>query len=111
MLSKKCTLLCNLRAWMKHNRWPPLATTLRYVYEANITGLSTALEVQRAVPSVKVTIFSDLVSPHTTADGAAGIFGLYLMGSTPVCDQVRRLGPPDHLTTTCRPPVTTPAWL
>ena len=79
--------------------------------QANITGLSTALEVQRTVPSVKVTIFSDLVSPHTTADGAAGIFGLYLMGSTPVCDQVRGLGPPDHLTTTCSPPVTTPAWL
>ena len=40
------------------------------------------------VSHVKVTIFSDLVSPHTTADGAAGIFGLYLMGSTPVVDQV-----------------------
>ena len=42
----------------------------------------------RLVPQVNVTIFSELVSPNTTADGAAGIFGLYLMGSTPVCDQV-----------------------
>ena len=60
---------------------------------------STALQVQRLVPHVKVTIFSDLVSPDTTADGAAGIFGLYLMGSTPVCDQVRTVviqGPPDQ---------------
>ena len=28
------------------------------------------------------------VSPDTTADGAAGIFGLYLMGATPTEDQV-----------------------
>ena len=28
------------------------------------------------------------VTPDTTADGAAGIFGLYLMGATPVADQV-----------------------
>ena len=52
------------------------------------------------VPHVKVTIFSDLVSPHTTADGAAGIFGLYLMGRTPLCDQVSEVrgSPPPHLT-------------
>ena len=43
------------------------------------------------MPQVNITIFSELVSPNTTADGAAGIFGLYLMGSTPVCDQVRVL--------------------
>lgn len=34
-------------------------------------------------------IFSSEVTPNTTADGAAGIFGLYLMGTTPVEDQVR----------------------
>ena len=28
------------------------------------------------------------VTPDTTADGAAGIFGLYLMGATPIADQV-----------------------
>ena len=28
------------------------------------------------------------VTPDTTADGAAGIFGLYLMGDTPTADQV-----------------------
>ena len=62
------------------------------------------------IPGVQVTIFTEgsrliiasqptvsfLVSlsfppdvtPDTTADGAAGIFGLYLMGATPVDDQV-----------------------
>jgi len=38
---------------------------------------------------VEIKIFSDKLSPNTTADGAAGIFGLYLMGRTPVCDQIR----------------------
>ena len=28
------------------------------------------------------------MTPDTTADGAAGIFGLYLMGDTPTADQV-----------------------
>ena len=54
--------------------------------------------MQRLVANVRVVIFSDLVSPHTTADGAAGIFGLYLMGSTPVCDQVIGDNNTDHLT-------------
>ena len=42
------------------------------------------------MPLAQVRIFSECVSPNTTADGAAGIFGLYLMGSTPVSDQVSR---------------------
>ena len=35
-----------------------------------------------------LTLFQLEVTPDTTADGAAGIFGLYLMGDTPVNDQV-----------------------
>ena len=31
---------------------------------------------------MKVTIISETFTPDTTADGAAGIFGLYLLGGT-----------------------------
>jgi len=59
------------------------------VVGGGIIGLSTALEIKRKVPEIKVVIFSESVSPHTTADGAAGILGLYLMGDTPLEKQVR----------------------
>merc|ERR1719322_830340 len=59
------------------------------VVGAGIIGISTALEIQALIPGAQVTIFSEDVSPDTTADGAAGIFGLYLMGATPTEDQVR----------------------
>ena len=55
---------------------------------SSFSGLSTALEIKRVAPSVSVVIFSASVSPHTTADGAAGILGLYLMGDTPLEKQV-----------------------
>jgi len=58
------------------------------VVGAGIIGISTALEIQALIPGAQVTIFSEDVSPDTTADGAAGIFGLYLMGATPTEDQV-----------------------
>merc|ERR1712037_660094 len=61
------------------------------VVGAGIIGGSTALEIQALIPGVQVTIFSEDVTPDTTADGAAGIFGLYLMGDTPTADQVRLL--------------------
>ena len=38
--------------------------------------------------SLFITDISPDVTPDTTADGAAGIFGLYLMGDTPTADQV-----------------------
>ena len=38
--------------------------------------------------SIFISAFSPDVTPDTTADGAAGIFGLYLMGDTPTADQV-----------------------
>ena len=38
--------------------------------------------------SLFITDISPDVTPDTTADGAAGIFGLYLMGETPTADQV-----------------------
>ena len=38
--------------------------------------------------SLFIFAFYPDVTPDTTADGAAGIFGLYLMGDTPTADQV-----------------------
>ena len=47
-----------------------------------ILGLSTGLAIQKRLPSAIVDIFSEKLSPDTTADGAAGIFGLFLLGKT-----------------------------
>eukprot|EP00088_Acartia_fossae_P054887 TRINITY_DN6342_c0_g1_i6.p1 TRINITY_DN6342_c0_g1~~TRINITY_DN6342_c0_g1_i6.p1 ORF type:complete len:337 (-),score=69.09 TRINITY_DN6342_c0_g1_i6:75-1085(-) len=52
------------------------------VVGAGIIGLSTALEIQKQIPKCQVTLISEKFTPDTTADGAAGIFGLYLLGST-----------------------------
>ena len=52
-------------------------------------GVSTALELQRQCPGVEVTILTDQVSPHTTGDGAAGLFSLFLLGDTPLDKQVQ----------------------
>merc|ERR1712198_564324 len=54
-----------------------------------IIGISTGLAIQEKIPSTEVDIFSEELSPNTTADGAAGIFGLYLLGKTPIDKQVK----------------------
>jgi len=59
------------------------------VVGAGIIGLSTALEIQEQLANVQVSLISEKFSPDTTADGAAGIFGLYLLGSTNPERQVR----------------------
>ena len=48
-----------------------------------IIGLSTALYLKRQDKSLDVTIISEKVTPETTADGAAGIWGIYLIRDTP----------------------------
>ena len=53
-----------------------------------IIGVTTGLAIQRQCPGVYVTIFSEHLSPHTTADGAAGLFSLFLLGDTPLDKQV-----------------------
>ena len=53
-----------------------------------IIGVTTGLAIQRQCPGVHVTIFSEHLSPHTTADGAAGLFSLFLLGDTPLDKQV-----------------------
>ena len=47
---------------------------------AGVIGLSTALRLQQQVPGVSVTIVSEEFSPDTTSDGAAGIWGPYMLG-------------------------------
>jgi len=59
------------------------------VVGAGIIGLSSALEIQKQYPHVQVTIISETFTPDTTADGAAGIFGLYLLGGTDPDRQVK----------------------
>ncbi len=38
---------------------------------------------------LSVTVLTDRTTPHTTADGAAGIWGPYLLTGTPLGDQER----------------------
>ena len=52
-----------------------------------IIGLSTALYMKRKDKSLDITIISDKVTPETTADGAAGIWGIYLLKGTPIEQQ------------------------
>ena len=47
--------------------------------------------MQKQIPDARVTIFTDKITPDTTADGAAGIYGLYLMGNTPLDKQVNKI--------------------
>ena len=49
-----------------------------------IVGISTALYLKRRDRSADVTIVSDKITPETTADGAAGIWGIYLLKNTPI---------------------------
>ncbi|XP_065569577.1 D-aspartate oxidase-like [Artemia franciscana] len=54
------------------------------VVGAGIIGLSTAVVIQQKYGSaVSVTLIADKFSPNTTGDGAAGLWGPYLLGDTP----------------------------
>lgn len=48
-----------------------------------VIGLTTALEIQREINNVKVTIFTENLSPNTTADVSAGLWSPYLLQNTP----------------------------
>ena len=56
-----------------------------------IIGLSSGLYLLKhsglSSDDLDVTLISDKLSPNTTADGAAGIWGPYLLGQTPESDQ------------------------
>ena len=52
-----------------------------------IIGLSTGLYLKKNDINFDVTIVSDKITPETTADGAAGIWGIYLLTDTPIEQQ------------------------
>ncbi|XP_021942982.1 D-aspartate oxidase [Folsomia candida] len=54
-----------------------------------INGLSSAIRIQDEFPAAEITIISDKFTPETTSDGAAGIWGPYLLGTTPANDVYR----------------------
>jgi len=56
------------------------------VVGAGIIGLSSAISIQKKFPNAEIQIVADIFSPDTTGDGAAGIWGPYLLGSTPEND-------------------------
>lgn len=41
---------------------------------AGAAGLNTALEIQRELPNVDITVIADKFNEDTTSDGAAGLF-------------------------------------
>ena len=54
---------------------------------AGIIGLSTGLCLKKWNKNIEVTIVSDKLTPETTADGAAGIWSIFLLGDTPIDKQ------------------------
>jgi D-amino-acid oxidase len=55
------------------------------VIGAGVNGLSSAVKIAEYFfrQSVQVTLVSEDVSPNTTGDVSAGLWGPYLIGSTP----------------------------
>ena len=54
------------------------------VLGAGVNGVGSALAVQRAVPRASVTIVTADVTPNTTGDGAAGIWGPHYVNGDPL---------------------------
>lgn len=65
------------------------------VVGGGIIGLSTALYLKKNDKNLKVTVVTEKLTPQTTADGAAGIWGIYLLKGTPI-DQQRRWAKATH---------------
>ena len=53
------------------------------VIGGGIIGVTTALCLKESDADADVTVITDKTSPETTGDGAAGIWGLYLVQATP----------------------------
>ncbi|XP_076061167.1 D-amino acid oxidase 2 isoform X5 [Oratosquilla oratoria] len=54
------------------------------VVGCGVVGLGAALNVQQKVHGSRVRIVTEATTPHTTADGAAGLWGPYIIEDTPV---------------------------
>jgi glycine/D-amino acid oxidase-like deaminating enzyme len=58
------------------------------VVGGGIIGLSSALYMKKyGTSDFDVTIVTEKITPETTADGAAGIWGIYLLKDTPIQQQ------------------------
>ncbi|XP_066248646.1 D-amino-acid oxidase [Euwallacea similis] len=62
------------------------------VIGCGVIGLTSALEIQRKIENVKVTIFADKFSPNTTSDIAAGLWEPYLLAENSEEDVIRWSG-------------------
>ncbi|XP_050070439.1 D-aspartate oxidase-like [Anopheles maculipalpis] len=51
-----------------------------------INGLSCAMRLSNEFPCSKIQIVSDHLSPNTTSDVAAGLWGPYALGGTPIIE-------------------------
>lgn len=53
------------------------------VVGAGVIGMTTALQVQKTINNVAVTLVTDKTSPNTTGDVSAGLWMPYLLQDTP----------------------------
>lgn len=55
------------------------------VIGAGVNGLSSAVKVAEYYlrENVSITLISEQISPNTTGDGSAGLWGPYYCGNTP----------------------------
>lgn len=56
------------------------------VIGGGVIGVTTAIQIQKDVPTAKVTIFAEKLSPNTTGDISAGFWTPYLLEKTPESD-------------------------
>ncbi|XP_077291492.1 D-amino acid oxidase 2 [Arctopsyche grandis] len=50
---------------------------------AGVSGLGSAIRIKEKFPDFKVTIATKDITPNTTGDGSAGLWGPFILGSTP----------------------------
>ncbi len=54
---------------------------------SDLVDKATTMRDRSTDSALEVTVLTDATTPNTTADGAAGIWGPYLLKDTPVEDQ------------------------
>nr|CAG4644013.1 EOG090X07IC [Lepidurus arcticus] len=59
------------------------------VIGAGVIGVGSAIVLQETFPDLSITLVADKFTLYTTGDGAAGLWGPYLLGSTPEKDIYR----------------------
>lgn len=51
-----------------------------------VIGLTTAIQIQKEISDVYITLFTEKLSPYTTGDVSAGLWTPYLLENTPLED-------------------------